>query len=416
MRDATGPRVHAGRRHRARILSLAGAAHGRGPFRQRAGLRPRTHGDLAERATRREIVSAAARRAGRGSRAARRASTCAWCGARTVTRNWQGIGGQQPDEPRSAGAMALRIDGVADRGRPHLVRRRNGAAAHRGHGASISRPTRSRAASRSRTRSFRGAAHGRFRARRRAIQRSRCPGPSSPKTFSSLAVEEFELDVRRARSGGRRAGNARRETQPVRAGVAANRVRSARAAGGGRHRAAEDHRSERARQACRPPRTWSFDDGAISVDPLALTLDDTHFDGQLPPRCGRTGGRRVCVRAATRSTSRATFRRPIPRASPSCCRRRCSRPCGSAARSSSSRRRSYDIVMKGVTLRLLLDEQGLRSEAAASEAMTRASIAARLLAWHAQSGRHDLPWQRHLGKREARIASGSRKSCCSRRR
>jgi hypothetical protein len=54
-----------------------------------------------------------------------------------------------------------------------------------------------------------------------------------------------------------------------------------------------------------------------------------------------------------------------------------------------------DVVMKGVTVRLLLDEQGLRSPERPRRRTddARQPIAAAPARWHARAGRHDLPWQ-----------------------
>ena len=114
--------------------------------------------------------------------------------------------------------------------------------------------------------------------------------------------------------------------------------------------------------------SWAFDGGAIGIDPFTLVLDDTHFTRQLSSLRGRQTRWANSRCAATRSTSRATSRPPTRRASPSCC----PRPTLKALMFRGSVELEHatldDIDMKGVTLRLLLDEKGLRSEAKPPEA------------------------------------------------
>ena len=106
--------------------------------------------------------------------------------------------------------------------------------------------------------------------------------------------------------------------------------------------------------------TWAFDDGAIRVTPLVFDLDDTHFTGSF----SRTAGENATGEFAL-SGSSLDIARYIPPADPN------SEPfvmptaALKALRFRGEIRLVHatldDIDMKDVVLRLLLDEQGLRS-------------------------------------------------------
>jgi len=108
--------------------------------------------------------------------------------------------------------------------------------------------------------------------------------------------------------------------------------------------------------------TWKVDRGALAVDPLKLTLDDTHFSGDFH----RGGGEEPLGEFALRGDT-LNISRYIPPTDPQ------SEPFVlPTAMLKALRFRGVfeleqatldDVVMKGVTLRLLLDEQGLRSPA-----------------------------------------------------
>jgi len=108
---------------------------------------------------------------------------------------------------------------------------------------------------------------------------------------------------------------------------------------------------------------WKFDAGAISIDPLTLQLDDTHFTGNF-----RRGAGEDSVGEFTLRGDRLDIARYIPVTDPA------SPPFvlpTAELRALKFRgvlelaQATYeDVEMKGVTLRLLLDEQGLRSQPA----------------------------------------------------
>jgi len=107
--------------------------------------------------------------------------------------------------------------------------------------------------------------------------------------------------------------------------------------------------------------SWEFDGGAIGIDPFTLDLDDTHFTGRFHRSAGDNPLGEFALRGDTLDISRY-----IPPTDPA------SEPfvLPTAMLKSLMFRGSVDleratlddIDMKGVTLRLLLDEKGLRSE------------------------------------------------------
>jgi hypothetical protein len=107
--------------------------------------------------------------------------------------------------------------------------------------------------------------------------------------------------------------------------------------------------------------SWSFDDGAIGIDPLALAFDETHFTGNFRRGSGDHAVGEFALRGDTLHIARY-----IPPTDPA------SEPfvLPTAMLKSLLFRGTVeleqatldDIDMKGVTLRLLLDEQGLRSQ------------------------------------------------------
>ncbi|HEX5162565.1 MAG TPA: AsmA family protein [Steroidobacteraceae bacterium] len=106
--------------------------------------------------------------------------------------------------------------------------------------------------------------------------------------------------------------------------------------------------------------SWRFEGGATNVDPLALTLDDTRFTGKFSRGAGEDPVGDFTLRGDTMNIGRY-----IPPTDPA------SEPFvlpAAALKALKFRgvleleQATYDdIVMKGVTLRLVLDEQGLRS-------------------------------------------------------
>ena len=113
--------------------------------------------------------------------------------------------------------------------------------------------------------------------------------------------------------------------------------------------------------------TWKLDGDALVVDPLKLTLDDTHLSGSFHRGGGEDPLGEFSLRGDTLNLSRY-----VPPTDPD------SEPfvLPTAMLKALKFRGVFeleqatldDVVMKGVTLRLLLDEQGLRSPAAPAAA------------------------------------------------
>jgi AsmA protein len=106
--------------------------------------------------------------------------------------------------------------------------------------------------------------------------------------------------------------------------------------------------------------SWVFDNGAIGIDPLSFTLDETHFAGNFNRSAGDDPVGEIALRGDVLNVARY-----IPPSDPN------SEPfvLPTAALKAFKFRGIVeleqatldDIEMKGVTIRLLLDEQGLRS-------------------------------------------------------
>lgn len=110
--------------------------------------------------------------------------------------------------------------------------------------------------------------------------------------------------------------------------------------------------------------TWAFDGGAVRVDPIALTLDDTKFTGRFQRGAGeeaigefRLSGDALDIARYVPPTDPASEPFVLPTAELRALRFRGVIELTEA--------KYEDILMKGVTLRLLLDENGLRSESKA---------------------------------------------------
>jgi len=107
---------------------------------------------------------------------------------------------------------------------------------------------------------------------------------------------------------------------------------------------------------------WAFDDGAIRIDPFSLDLDETHFDGSFNRTAGAEAagefllvGSSIDIARYIPPTDPASEPFVLPTAALKALRFR--------GEIRLERATLDDIDMKAVTLRLLLDEQGLRSVA-----------------------------------------------------
>jgi AsmA protein len=107
--------------------------------------------------------------------------------------------------------------------------------------------------------------------------------------------------------------------------------------------------------------TWAFDDGAIRIDPLTLILDDTHFTGTFRRGGGDKPVGEFALRGDTLNISRY-IPPPDPASEPFVLPTAWLKALLFRGTVELERATLDDIDMKGVTLRLLLDEQGLRNQ------------------------------------------------------
>ena len=107
---------------------------------------------------------------------------------------------------------------------------------------------------------------------------------------------------------------------------------------------------------------WKFDAGAISLDPLTLQLDDTHFTGSFRRAAGVDPVGEFTLRGDRLDIARYI---PVtdPKSPPFVLPTAALRALRFRGVLELAQATYQDVEMKGVTLRLLLDEQGLRSQA-----------------------------------------------------
>ena len=106
--------------------------------------------------------------------------------------------------------------------------------------------------------------------------------------------------------------------------------------------------------------TWKFDGGAIDVDKLALTVDDTHFTGNFQRGAGEDPVGVFELHGDVLNISRY-IPPPDPQSEPFVLPTAALRALQFRGVMELEQATLDDVVMKGVTLRLVLDEQGLRS-------------------------------------------------------
>jgi AsmA protein len=106
--------------------------------------------------------------------------------------------------------------------------------------------------------------------------------------------------------------------------------------------------------------SWTFDDGAIGIDPLALAVDDTRFTGNFRRGGGDKPVGEFALRGDTLDISRY-IPPPDPASEPFVLPTAMLKSLLFRGTIELEHATLDDIDMKGVTLRLLLDEQGLRS-------------------------------------------------------
>jgi AsmA protein len=106
---------------------------------------------------------------------------------------------------------------------------------------------------------------------------------------------------------------------------------------------------------------WKFEDGAMGIDPLTLTVDDTHFTGNFRRGAGEDPVGEFALRGDSLDIARyipPTDPESEPFVLPTATLKALKfRGVGELEQATLD-----DVVMKGVTLRLVLDDQGLRNE------------------------------------------------------
>jgi hypothetical protein len=107
--------------------------------------------------------------------------------------------------------------------------------------------------------------------------------------------------------------------------------------------------------------TWSYDAGAMVVDPFTLTLDDSHFTGNFRRGAGENPVGEFALQGDQLAIARY-LPPPDPASEPFVLPTAQLKALQFRGTISLEQATLDDISMKGVILRLLLDEQGLRQE------------------------------------------------------
>ena len=179
-----------------------------------------------------------------------------------------------------------------------------------------------------------------------------------PEDMGAVDVAQFALDFGGLEAQGRIAGDAGRATQACRQ-APNQRLRPARPADLGGYCRAEDHRC-RGIGKLQLAASWNFDAGAIGIDPFTLTLDDTHFSGSFRRGSGADPTGEFALRGDALDIARY-IPPPDPASEPFVLPTAALKALKFRGSVELEQARLDDIEMKGVTIRLLLDDQGLRS-------------------------------------------------------
>jgi AsmA protein len=107
--------------------------------------------------------------------------------------------------------------------------------------------------------------------------------------------------------------------------------------------------------------TWQLEGGAVLVDPIALTLDDTQFTGNFRRGAGEDAVGEFALRGDSLHIARYVPP-PDPASEPFVLPTAMLKALKFRGHLELAQATFDDIAMKGVTLRLLLDEQGMRTE------------------------------------------------------
>ncbi len=271
--------------------------------------------------------------------------------------NWEGLGGDKPADP-NARPMELHIDGIEiEDSRVLFV---DEAAPRRVEVTALDLTTDEISPGRPFTDTqVAGVLHMDGFAAAGVPFKLEVPRAVVPEDFASVEVEKFAIEF-----GGFEAAGAVRGTlgkQPKLTGVVMSNDFDLRALLAGVGIEAPKTTDPKALGRIGFGGNWAFNAGAISIDPVTLTLDDTSFSGSFHRGAGEDPPGEFALRGDLLNIGRY-----IPPADPA------SEPFVLPTAMLKKlkfrgvieleRATLDDIDMKGVTLRLLLDEQGLRSE------------------------------------------------------
>jgi AsmA protein len=275
------------------------------------------------------------------------------------TANWEGIGSSKPAETPSSGETSLRIDGVAiEQGRISFV---DETVPRRIEVTGLDFTTDEIELGEPFTDSeLSGTLHMEGFAPAGVPFALNVPRAELPKDFSSVDVGEFELKFGVLEVAGSVKGTLG-EKPRLSGRVATNEF---------------DPRALLMALGIEPPRTtdprafslveagtdWTFDAGAIQAESLALTLDDTHLKGRLQRAAGEGAVGEFTLAGDVLDVARYVPP-PDPASEPFTLPTAWLKSLRFRGRIDLERASYEDTVMKGVTLRLLLDEQGLHGEA-----------------------------------------------------
>jgi AsmA protein len=177
--------------------------------------------------------------------------------------------------------------------------------------------------------------------------------------LSSIAVKEFEIEFGGLEAQGGVQG-ALGETTQLSGTIATNEF-DPRALLGATGIDAPKTTDPRALGKVMLKTTWEFENGAIAIDPLALNLDETHFNGNFRRGAGEDPVGEFALRGDSLDIAR--YIPPTdPQSEPFVLPTADLKALKFRGQIELEQATLDDIVMKGVTLRLVLDEQGLRSE------------------------------------------------------
>jgi AsmA protein len=301
-----------------------------------------------------ELVASRVRLAGADVRLVRRADG---------STNWEGIGDDEPKNP-DAEPMPLRIDGVelAD-ARISLV---DEAAPRRVIVASLNLTTDEIAEGEPFTDTeVAGVLHMDGFAAAGVPFRFAAPRADVAWDLSSIVVKEYELDFGALTAEGAvqgAIGNDAGTPTRLTGSIESNEfdLRALLAATGIEAPATTD---PRALGKLVMKISWQFDDGAVAIDPLALTVDDTHFTGNFRRGAGADPVGEFALRGDSLDIARY-IPPPDPASEPFVLPTATLKALKFRGQIELERATLDDVVMNGVTLRLVLDESGLRNEPA----------------------------------------------------